>query len=64
MNSAAEILSQDDQKFLVELLLKQQYALELVSSEIYEIENGTKQSDHATYQKLIRLYDRIRFEVK
>ncbi|MFY0759324.1 MULTISPECIES: antirepressor AbbA [Metabacillus] len=63
MNSAVEILSSDDQKFLVELLLKQQYALELISSEIYEIESGTKQTDNATYQKLVSLYDRIRFEL-
>ncbi|PLR69496.1 MULTISPECIES: antirepressor AbbA [Bacillaceae] len=63
MNSAVEILSSDDQRFLVELLLKQQYALELISSEIYEIESGTKQTDHATYQKLVSLYDRIRFEL-
>jgi hypothetical protein len=47
----------------VELLLKQQYALELISSEIYEIESGTKQTDNATYQKLVSLYDRIRFEL-
>lgn len=40
MNSAAEILSQDDQKFLVELLLKQQYALELVSSEIMKLKTA------------------------
>ncbi|MFC0270720.1 antirepressor AbbA [Metabacillus herbersteinensis] len=62
MGLAVEQLSIDDQKLLIELLLDHQYALELISSELNDIESGSKMTDDTTYQRLLSLYDQIRFE--
>lgn len=62
MGLAVEQLSIDDQKLLIELLLDQQYALELISSELNDIEIGSKMTDDTTYHRLLSLYDQIRFE--
>ncbi|MRX73790.1 antirepressor AbbA [Bacillus lacus] len=61
MSLAVQNLSTDDQVLLVDLLLNQQYALELITSEINDIENGLKTVDEQRYKKLICLYDRLRF---
>ncbi|MGM7720141.1 antirepressor AbbA [uncultured Metabacillus sp.] len=60
MKATIEGLTSDEQKLLIELLLRQQYALEIVCSEINDIEAGMKRTDEKTYQQLIALYDRLR----
>jgi hypothetical protein len=52
-------LSYEEQILLLEILFAQQYALELVSCELADIENGEKQVDEKRYQQLLRLYDRL-----
>ncbi|MCD7035472.1 antirepressor AbbA [Metabacillus sp. GX 13764] len=61
MNLALDQISHDDQKLLVDILLKQQYALELVSSEINDIESGEKAICQDDYNRLLALYDLLRF---
>ncbi|MBD1381283.1 antirepressor AbbA [Metabacillus arenae] len=58
-----EHLTEEEKEMLVGLLLDNQYALELLSSEINDIENGNKKVNQRQYQKLLTLYDRIRFEM-
>jgi uncharacterized protein YunC (DUF1805 family) len=53
-------LSIEEQRLLVELLFMQQYALELISTELADIECGYKQVDAQRYKQLIDLYDRVR----
>jgi hypothetical protein len=55
-----EQLSVEEQELLLHLLFNQDYALELVSCELYDIENGYKQVEETHYKKLIKLYDRLR----
>lgn len=55
-----EQLSAEEQELLLHLLFNQHYALELVSCELYDIENGHKQVEETHYKKLIKLYDRLR----
>jgi len=55
-------LSYDEQKLLVETLLRQDYAIELISSEINDIESGLKQVDEGNYHQLKLLYDRLRIK--
>ncbi|MFB7034377.1 antirepressor AbbA [Bacillus altitudinis] len=54
--------NEEEKKLLLNVLLNQEYAVELLSSEINDIECGTKNVDDNTYKKLITLYDRVRFE--
>jgi len=56
----AEHLSPEEERLLLELLWDQHYALELISSEINDIENGYKVVNEERYKKLIKLYERIR----
>jgi len=56
----AEHISPEEERLLLELLWDQHYALELISSEINDIENGYKVVNEEHYKKLIKLYDRIR----
>ncbi|KKI93862.1 hypothetical protein WQ54_02100 [Bacillus sp. SA1-12] len=60
MKATIEWLTIDEQKLLIELLLRQQYALEIVCSEINDIETGMKSTDQKTYQRLLALYERLR----
>jgi hypothetical protein len=53
-------LSIDDQQLLIEVLLNQHYAIEILSSELNDIETGVKSTDHGTYFRLVSLYDRLR----
>ncbi|MTH53097.1 antirepressor AbbA [Bacillus mangrovi] len=55
-------LSAEEQELLVNLLINQEYAIELLSSELNDIESGEKAVDMETYKQLAILYDRIRFE--
>lgn len=54
-----ERLTNDEQKLLVETLLRQNYALELISSELNDIETGMKTLDEASYLQLKSLYERL-----
>lgn len=54
--------NEEEKKLLLNVLLNQEYAVELLSSEINDIECGTKNVDDNTYKQLITLYDRVRFE--
>ncbi|MFJ5963603.1 MULTISPECIES: antirepressor AbbA [unclassified Bacillus (in: firmicutes)] len=54
--------NEEEKKLLLNVLLNQDYAVELLSSEINDIECGTKKVDDNTYKQLITLYDRVRFE--
>lgn len=62
MGLADKRLSNEEQELLISLLMKQEYAIELLSSELNDIENGEKAVDMETYKQLTVLYDRIRFE--
>ncbi len=53
-------LSYDEQKLLVETLLSQNYAIEVISSELNDIESGKKSKDEDSYQQLKSLYERLR----
>lgn len=56
-------LSYEEQILLLDILFTQQYALELVSCELADIENGEKQVDEKRYQQLLRLYNRLLQEI-
>lgn len=55
-----DLLSTDDLKLLVEILFRQQYAIEIICSELNDIEAGLKSMDDESYQRLVSLYDRLR----
>ncbi|MGG3161463.1 antirepressor AbbA [Geobacillus stearothermophilus] len=52
-------LSGEEASLLLEVMFSQQYALELVRSELADIENGDKEADEQRYRQLLRLYDRL-----
>ncbi|AEH48763.1 antirepressor AbbA [Parageobacillus thermoglucosidasius] len=54
-----EMLSHEEQILLLDILFAQQYALELISCELADIENGEKQVDEKRHQQLLHLYDRL-----
>lgn len=58
-----EWLSLDEQNLLLDVLFNQQYALEIINSELADIESGYKQADTVRYQNLVKLYERIRKEL-
>lgn len=62
MSIAIRQLSIEDQQLLVDVLFSQEYALELLESELHDIENGNKEVDFPTYKKLIALYDKVRLD--
>ncbi|WP_243293051.1 antirepressor AbbA [Bacillus sp. FJAT-47783] len=62
MRIAVRQFSKEDQQLLVDVLFSQEYAIELLESELHDIENGHKKVDFQTYKKLIDLYDKIRLE--
>lgn len=57
-----ERFSEEERKLLLNVPLNHEYAVELLSSEINDIETGTKNVDSLTYKKLVTLYDRVRSE--
>jgi hypothetical protein len=59
-NSVSGILSIEEAQLLLDLLFEQEYALELVSSHIYDIETGLKSVDLTKYQQIASLYSRLR----
>jgi hypothetical protein len=62
METTIEKISSDDQKLLIEILFSQHYAIEIISSEINDIEAGLKSTDNVTYNRLVSLYDRLRIK--
>lgn len=52
-------LSGEEAALLLDVLFSQQYALELIRSELADIENGDKAVDEHRYRQLLRLYDRL-----
>ncbi|MDA1475743.1 antirepressor AbbA [Bacillus sp. CLL-7-23] len=54
--------SEEERRLLLNVLLDHEYAVELLSSEINDIETGSKRVDNLTYKKLVTLYDRVRSE--
>ncbi|OKO94643.1 antirepressor AbbA [Geobacillus proteiniphilus] len=52
-------LSGEEAALLLDVLFSQQYALELIRSELADIENGDKAVDERRYRQLLRLYDRL-----
>jgi len=55
-------LTNEDQQLLLKILMDSGYALELISSEISDIENGHKKVDYDTYKRLLEIYDKVRIE--
>lgn len=62
MGLAHKSFSNEEQELLISLLMKQEYAIELLSCELNDIESGEKAVDMETYKQLTTLYDRIRFD--
>ena len=52
-------LSIEEEMVLLDLLFSQQYAFELVSCELSDIENGDKKVNIAEYRRLIHLYEKL-----
>ncbi|WP_338786746.1 antirepressor AbbA [Metabacillus sp. FJAT-53654] len=62
METTLKKLTSEDQKLLVEILIRQQYAIEIVSSELNDIEVGVKSTDEVTYNRLVSLYELLRIK--
>lgn len=62
METTLKKLTFEDQKLLVEILIRQQYAIEIVSSELNDIEVGAKSTDEVTYNRLVSLYELLRIK--
>jgi Antirepressor AbbA len=60
MENEIDKLTSDDQKILLEVLFNQHYEIEIISSELNDIESGEKSVDKDTYRQLVSLYDRFR----
>ena len=60
MEKEIEKLTSDDQKLLLKVLFNQHYEIEIISSELNDIESGEKSMDKDTYHRLVSLYDRFR----
>jgi hypothetical protein len=52
-------LSTEDKELLFDVLVNQQYALEIISSEIADIESGQKKVTEGRLKELNELYDRL-----
>lgn len=61
MSLIGERFTEEEQKLLLNILINHEYAIELLSSEINDIETGPKTLTSTTYKKLVTLYDRFRF---
>lgn len=59
MDTSLKKLTTEDEKLLIEILFNQQYELEIISSELNDIEAGLKNTDHMTYLRLVSLFDRL-----
>ncbi|MFC3884292.1 antirepressor AbbA [Bacillus songklensis] len=59
-NNSSVLLSKEEAELLLDLLFEQEYALEVVSSHMLDIETGLKSVDIHQYQKIASLYSRLR----
>jgi Antirepressor AbbA len=53
-------LTEDELYLLVDTVMKQNYAIELISSQITDIENGLMDAGDDQYERLIHLYQKLR----
>jgi hypothetical protein len=59
-NNSSAMLSKEEAELLLDLLFEQEYALEVVSSHMVDIETGLKSVDVHRYRKIASLYNRLR----
>ncbi|WLR52129.1 antirepressor AbbA [Bacillus tianshenii] len=52
-------LTNEQKSLLVKVLFDQEYALEVVSCQINDIERGEKEADEDTVKELNKLYDQL-----
>ncbi|MEH7400831.1 MULTISPECIES: antirepressor AbbA [Bacillaceae] len=52
--------TEDELSLLVDTVMKQNYAIELISSQITDIENGLMAAGEDQYERLIHLYQKLR----
>ncbi|TYR79870.1 antirepressor AbbA [Priestia megaterium] len=62
MRQKGAVLSNEQEQLLLELLFKQQYALEIVSSHMTDIEKGLINVNSEQYEEIVSLYDCLRDE--
>ena len=60
MENGMEQFTPADQTILLKVLFNQQYEIEILSSELNDIESGEKSVDEDTYRQLVSLYERFR----
>jgi hypothetical protein len=54
-------LSNEEKDLLLDVLFRQNYALELLSCEFVDIENGDKEVSTEDYKKYIQLYQKLEY---
>ncbi|WP_088067844.1 antirepressor AbbA [Gottfriedia luciferensis] len=52
--------TEDELSLLVDTVMKQNYAIELISSQITDIENGLMDAGEDQYVRLVHLYHKLR----
>ncbi|MGN7939944.1 antirepressor AbbA [Metabacillus sp. 22489] len=60
METTLKKLTLDDKQLLAEALISQQYALEIIISELNDIESGIKRMEQSKYLQLLTLYEKLR----
>ncbi|MCA1029871.1 antirepressor AbbA [Bacillus timonensis] len=53
------VLTDAEKNLLLSVLFRQDYALEIIRSELCDIEVGSKEVDLETYREMIVLYDKL-----
>lgn len=54
------LLTQEERFLLAHAILEQNYAIEIVSSYVSDIEQGHKAADVDLYKKYLKLYDKLK----
>ncbi|MBM7703403.1 antirepressor AbbA [Metabacillus iocasae] len=57
--NSTTLLSSEEARLLLDLLFKQHYAVEVVSSHISDIENGLVSVEEEEYKRISSLYHRL-----
>ncbi|PFH81333.1 antirepressor AbbA [Bacillus sp. AFS088145] len=52
--------TEDELSLLVDTVMKQNYAIELISSQITDIENGLMDAGEDQYERLLHFYQKLR----
>ncbi|MDQ0229538.1 antirepressor AbbA [Metabacillus malikii] len=60
MEATLNKITLDEYRLLVELLISQQYAIEIICSELNDYEIGAKTMEWDRYKRLIALYEKLR----